>query len=90
MQDVEGRKLIQPTFHYTPRGGQTIHIFADEATLHFDMAKRVVRVTLVNLNGVVPDHESFRGHEEPGSSLCPRSRKSSRPAAAASASCGRV
>jgi lipopolysaccharide export system permease protein len=64
VQDVEGRKLIQPTFHYTPRGGQTIHIFADEATLHFDMAKRVVRVTLVNLNGVVPDHESFRGHEE--------------------------
>ncbi len=64
VQDVEGRKLIQPTFHYTPRGGQTIHIFADEATLHFDMKKRVVQVTLVNLNGVVPDHESFRGHEE--------------------------
>jgi lipopolysaccharide export system permease protein len=64
VQNVEGRKLIKPTFHYTPRGGQTIHIFADEATLHFDMAKRVVRVTLVNLNGVVPDHESFRGHEE--------------------------
>jgi lipopolysaccharide export system permease protein len=62
--DVDGNKLIQPTFHYTPRGGQTIHIFADEATLHFDLAKRVVRVNLVKLNGVVPDHESFRGETE--------------------------
>ena len=64
VHDVEGNKLIQPTFHYTPRGGETIHIFAEEATLHFDLAKRVVRVNLVNLNGVVPDHESFRGQQE--------------------------
>ncbi len=64
VHDVEGNKLIQPTFHYTPRGGETIHIFAEEATLHFDLAKRVVRVNLVNLNGVVPDHESFRGQTE--------------------------
>jgi lipopolysaccharide export system permease protein len=64
VQDVDGRKLIKPTFHYTPRGGETIHIFADEATLQFDLAKRVVRVNLVNLNGVIPDHESFRGRQE--------------------------
>jgi lipopolysaccharide export system permease protein len=64
VQRVDGNKLIQPTFHYTPKGGETIHIFAQEATLHFDMAKRVVRVNLVNLNGVVPDHESFRGQHE--------------------------
>jgi lipopolysaccharide export system permease protein len=64
VHDVEGNKLIQPTFHYTPRGGETIHIFAEEATLHFDLAKRVVRVNLVNLNGVIPDHESFRGQQQ--------------------------
>jgi lipopolysaccharide export system permease protein len=64
VQDVDGRKLIKPTFHYTPRGGETIHIFADEATLQFDLVKRVVRVNLVNLNGVVPDRESFREQQE--------------------------
>ncbi|HXY33895.1 MAG TPA: LptF/LptG family permease [Planctomycetaceae bacterium] len=64
VHDVEGNKLIKPTFHFTPRGGETIHIFADEATLHFDLHKRVVRVNLINLNGVVPDHESFRGQED--------------------------
>jgi len=63
--DVEGKKLIQPVFRYTPRGGTTMTILADEASIHFDLEKRVVLVDLVNLNGEVPNRQNFRSeHQE--------------------------
>ena len=39
---VEGEKLINPTFRYTPHGGRTITVQAQEATLEFDLKKREV------------------------------------------------
>jgi lipopolysaccharide export system permease protein len=63
--DVENKKLIQPVFRYTPRGGSTMTILADEAGIHFDLDKRVVLVDLVQLNGEVPNRQNFRSeHQE--------------------------
>jgi lipopolysaccharide export system permease protein len=63
--DVENKKLIQPFFRYTPRGGTTMAISADEATIHFDLEKRVVLVDLVGLNGEVPNRQNFKSeHQE--------------------------
>jgi lipopolysaccharide export system permease protein len=64
--DVEGKKLIQPLFRYTPRGGATMNVSAAEATIHFDLDKRVVLVDLENFNLEVPNRQNFRNcnHEQ--------------------------
>jgi len=63
VRDVEGQKLIRPLFRYTPRGGSTMTILADEASVHFDLDKRVVQVDLVRFNVEVPDRQNFRNSE---------------------------
>lgn len=45
---VEGKKLIHPTFRYTPSGGATVTIQAEEATMTFDMENRQVLLQLYN------------------------------------------
>jgi lipopolysaccharide export system permease protein len=61
--DVEGKKLIQPLFRYTPRGGATMNVSAAAATIHFDLDKRVILVDLENFNLEVPNRQHFRNRE---------------------------
>jgi lipopolysaccharide export system permease protein len=61
--DVEGKKLIQPLFRYTPRGGSTMNVSAAEATIHFNLEKRVVEVGLTDFNLEIPDRQNFRNCE---------------------------
>ena len=61
--DVEGKKLIQPLFRYTPKGGSTMNVSAAEATIHFDLDKRVVLVDLDDFNLEVPNRQNFRNCE---------------------------
>lgn len=44
---VEGKRLIEPTFSYHPRGKKPVAIQAESATLHFDMERREVVLHLV-------------------------------------------
>ena len=57
--DVQGKKLIHPVFRYTPKGGSTMTILADEASIHFDMDKHLVLVDLEGLNLEVPNRQNF-------------------------------
>ena len=61
--DVEGKKLIQPLFRYTPKGGGTMNVSAAEATIHFDLDKQVVLVDLENFNLEVPNKQNFRSRQ---------------------------
>jgi lipopolysaccharide export system permease protein len=61
--DVEGKKLIHPLFRYTPRGGSTMTILADEASIQFDLDKAVVLVDLVRFTLEVPNRQNFRNSE---------------------------
>jgi lipopolysaccharide export system permease protein len=63
VSDVEGKKLIQPLFRYTPRGGNTMNVSAAEATIHFNLEKRVVEVDLTDFNLEIPDRQNFRNCE---------------------------
>lgn len=61
VNDVVGKKLIQPLFRFTPKGGgSTTNISAAEATIHFNLEKRVVEVGLNDFNLEVPDRQNFR------------------------------
>ena len=63
--DVEGKKLIHPLFSYTPRGESTMHISADEASIHFALDRGVVLVDLVKFILEVPNRQNFRSeHQE--------------------------
>lgn len=48
VRSVEDRKLIKPTFRYTPPGGKTVTLQADEATLRFDLENQQVILHLVH------------------------------------------
>lgn len=39
---VDGKRLIQPTFHYKPRGKKAVTVQATEAMLKFDMDRREI------------------------------------------------
>lgn len=45
---VEGKKLIRPTFRYSPHGKNTFTMQAREATLKFDLEKRQVLLHMVD------------------------------------------
>jgi lipopolysaccharide export system permease protein len=45
---VDGKKLVKPTFRYTPSGGNTVTIQAAEASMKWDMQKKLVLVHLYN------------------------------------------
>ena len=47
---VRGKKLIMPTFQYTPPGGSPVTLQAAEATLDFDLEKQQVMLHLVQGN----------------------------------------
>lgn len=56
---VEGKKLIQPTFRYTPTGGNTTTIQAEEATLKFDIQNRQVLLQLYNCHVETPGSQTL-------------------------------
>jgi len=58
--DVDGKKLIKPVFSFTPRNGQKSMVLADEATLRFDLEKRVVRVSVMNGRCEAGDRQNIR------------------------------
>jgi lipopolysaccharide export system permease protein len=58
--DVEGNRLINPVFQYTPKGSPPITMVADEAQIVFDLEKGVVRVKLRNGRGEIPNRQNFR------------------------------
>jgi lipopolysaccharide export system permease protein len=61
--DVEGKKLIQPLFRFTPKGGNTTNVSAAEGTIHFNLEKRVVEVDLTDFNLEIPNRQNFRNCE---------------------------
>ncbi len=46
VMDVQGKRLIRPTFRYSPPGGESKTIQAREATVRFDLEKREIRLRL--------------------------------------------
>lgn len=64
VKGVDGKKLIQPTFRYTPWGGDAITIVAREAYLKFDMPRREVRLIVEDGHIETPGGESVRIRNE--------------------------
>src|SRR5580700_6354556 len=60
VEDIRDKKLISPVIRFTPRGGETISVFADEAGINFNMEKRVVTVELINARGEIPIRQNFQ------------------------------
>ena len=58
--DVQGNKLIHPVIRYTPRGGSAMTLMADEASINFDLEKRVVKVKFLNGNVEIPNRQNMR------------------------------
>jgi lipopolysaccharide export system permease protein len=54
---VDGKKLIYPTFRYAPPGRRAVTIQAQEATLHFDLEKEQVVLSLVRGYIDAPGHK---------------------------------
>jgi lipopolysaccharide export system permease protein len=54
---VEGKKLIYPTFHYTPPGRRAVTILAQEATLKFDLKEEQVVLSLVRASIIAPGNK---------------------------------
>lgn len=52
--DVQGKRLIHPTFHYQPKGRKPVAVQAQEATLRFDMENRQVVLDMVRGQVDVP------------------------------------
>lgn len=48
---VRGRRLIQPTIRFTPRGGKPTTITAQEAHIEFDLRNRQVWLTMIGMRG---------------------------------------
>lgn len=62
---VEGKRLIQPTFRYTPFGGQAITVVAREAWLKFDIPREQVRLIVADGYIETPGGETVHiEHEE--------------------------
>jgi len=61
---VEGRRLIRPTFHYHPRGSKPAAVQAEEATLHFDMSRRVVVLDMSRGHIDIPGQRRVFFHQE--------------------------
>ncbi len=64
---VEGKRLIMPTFQYTPPGHNPVTLQADEATLDFDLKKQHVMLHLVRGCIDIPGqrHYSFERDDWP-------------------------
>jgi lipopolysaccharide export system permease protein len=64
VDDVDGKRLIRPLFRYTPRGGATMNVAAAEATIHFDLDKRLVQVNLQKFDVEVPNRQNFHNSKD--------------------------
>ncbi|MFQ5733464.1 MAG: LptF/LptG family permease [Planctomycetaceae bacterium] len=67
VMDVQGKRLIQPTFHYQPKGRKPVAVQAQEATLRFDMENRQVVLDMVRGQIDIPGQRKvwFEKQEQP-------------------------
>jgi lipopolysaccharide export system permease protein len=64
VKDVDGVTLIDPVIRFTPKGGDTLNIFAEKASISFDLKNREVHVKLLHANGEIPNRQNFRWEHE--------------------------
>ena len=65
--DVQGKRLIHPTFHYQPKNRQPVAVQAQEATLRFDLENRQVVLDMVRGQVDVPGQNKvwFERQQQP-------------------------
>ena len=54
VMQVDGKRLIKPTFHYHPQGSKPVALQAEEAEIHFDMERRVIVLDITDGHLVIP------------------------------------
>lgn len=64
VMDVEGKRLIRPTFQYTPPGREPVTVQAQEANLEFDLDEQQVILHLDRGHIDIPGHRRMWFDEE--------------------------
>lgn len=79
VMDVKGKKLIMPTFQYTPRGHSTVTVQAQEATLEFDLERDEVVLHLVRAQADAPNQTRLQSRNVVHRFPLPREMRSPKP-----------